>query len=106
MALLFLTAIPFCSYILRFVFHTVMFTVFMYTSLVLGFLILLFFMGLLSVEFYQDKKINRQYTNIKKTKTKTYIGNGSFECQSCGNRQVKDIDKNCNICGIKFKSEE
>jgi len=100
-AVLFLTVIPFCFYILKFIFRSIVFSVFMYIFLAVGFLILLFFIGLFSIELHQDKKINRQYIHIKKTKID--IGNELYECQSCGNRQVKDIDKYCNICGIKFK---
>ena len=66
----------------------------------IGFLITLFFIGLLAIEFYQDKKIERQYPNIRKYKLK--LNNGKFECQSCGNKQITEIDKICVICGMVF----
>jgi rubrerythrin len=59
--------------------------------------------GLLSIEFYQDRSINRKYTDIRKMKL--LLGNEIYECQSCGNRQVTAIDKSCGICGMKFDTE-
>lgn len=101
---LFLVIIPLCLYILNFLFNTTLFTVPIYISFIIGFLILLFFIILLSVEFKQDKKIDRKYITVKKTKIK--LVNGLYECQSCGSRKVSITDKNCSICGTTFNIEK
>lgn len=99
---LFLTIIPFCFYILHLIFHAVAFLIFMYISLAIGLLVLLFFIGLLGVEFHQDKKNDRQYIGIRKTKLA--LDNGFYECQSCGNRKVSGTDKSCGVCGTTFNT--
>lgn len=38
----------------------------------------------------------------KNKNKKISIEGGKFECQACGNRQVKLSDKRCSVCGIKF----
>jgi len=97
---LLLAVIPFPFYVLHTVFHAIFFTVLMYISLITGFLVLIFLIVLLGIEFHQDKKIDLQYNILKKTKIS--LGNGFYECQLCGNRQVKKTDENCGICGVKF----
>jgi high-affinity Fe2+/Pb2+ permease len=69
-------------------------------SLIAGILILLLFSIWLKIELYQDKKMNRYFENNKGKKLS--IGDGIFECQACGNRQIKPSDNRCNVCGIKF----
>ncbi len=75
-------------------------------SLSAGAMILLFLFFLLKLEFYQDKKLNEYF--MANTQTRMPLKNGLFECQNCGNIQVKREHKTCNICGINFKdrSEE
>jgi Ca2+/Na+ antiporter len=65
-----------------------------------GILILLLFFIWLNIELYQDKKINKHFEKNKNKKIS--IEDGKFECQACGNRQVKLSDKRCSVCGIKF----
>jgi len=72
-------------------------------SLGIGLLIALFFIGLLSIEFCQDKRLERQYPNIRKNKMA--LENGKFECQFCGNRQITVMDKICVICGVEFDNQ-
>ncbi len=103
LAALFLFVIPLCLFIFRSTFHIVFFSVLIYLSLVIGIMITLFFIGLLSVELHQDKKIDRQYAELRKKKLP--LGNGKYECQACGNRQVSAETLNCNICGIRFTNE-
>jgi len=100
LALLFLAAIPVCCLVLSLIFQITIFIILRNISLGIGSFISLFFIGLLSIEFYQDKKIKRQYPNIRKYKLK--LDNGGFECQSCGNRQITVNDKICVICGMGF----
>ncbi|HCL01560.1 MAG TPA: hypothetical protein DHW61_03955 [Lachnoclostridium phytofermentans] len=99
---LFLAIIPLCCHIFKLIFHAVLFSMFLYISLAIGFLVLLFFIGLLAAEFHQDKKIDRQYIDIWKTKLS--LGNGFYECQSCGNRKVNSTDKSCRVCGTTFNT--
>ena len=48
------------------------------------------------------KEIGREQ-HYESTKTqKLTIGGGLYECQSCGNRKVALLDKNCGVCGIMF----
>ncbi len=101
-AALFLIGVPFCLYIVGLLF-TKVFTPVIYVSLAIGLLIILFFAVLLSIEFCQDKKIDREYANIRKKKL--LLEKGGYECQSCGNRQVTSTDKRCGICGMVFEPE-
>jgi len=76
----------------------------MHISFGVGLLISVFFAVLLAVEFHQDKVIDRNYTFLRKTKQA--IGNGAYECQSCGNRRIKAVDKQCGVCSIDFDQEK
>ncbi|MDF2588971.1 MAG: hypothetical protein K0S41_2812 [Anaerocolumna sp.] len=69
-------------------------------SFLVGILVLFLFFILLKIELHQDKKINEYFKNNKNKKLS--IGDGKFECQACGNRQVKLTDKRCSVCGIRF----
>ena len=100
---LFLVVIPIFCYFFYSIFYLFLIKILMYMSLVIGLIIFVFLIGLLSVEFYQDRNIGRRYFFIKKTKL--LLDSGYYECQSCGNRKVNEKDKNCDICGIKFIME-
>jgi len=100
LALLFLALIPICCFVVELIFQKTIFSTLRNISIGIGFLVSLFFIGLLSIEFCQDKKIEQQYSNIRRYKLK--LDNGKFECQSCGNRQLMENEKNCVICGMKF----
>ena len=103
LSLLFLAAIPVLCFAFSLIFQVTFFLTLKNISLGIGFFITLFSIGLFSVEFYQDKEIERQYHNIKKYKLK--LNNGKFECQSCGNRQITENEKICVICGMKFNND-
>lgn len=100
LATLFLIGLPFCLHMIGLL-VTVELRLWIHLSLAIGLLILLFFAILLLIEFYQDRKINREYVDLKKKKIP--LENGKYECQSCGNRQVTIMDNNCGICGISFE---
>ena len=100
LAALFLAGIPAFCYLLLCLFHIGVFSVIMRISFGIGLLILVFFAVLLTIELNQDKAINKKHIALKKTKL--IIGNGVYECQSCGNRQVRAEDKECLVCGICF----
>ncbi len=100
-AAVFIAAVPSCLYLIELL-SAKSLTVLKYISLAIGLTILLVFIELLSIEFYQDRKINREYANMRKTKLP--LGNGEYECQSCGSKLVKCSDKSCGVCGIKFET--
>lgn len=70
-------------------------------SMSLGIIILVCFAIWLTIELHQDKKLNEYYNKSKNQKLE--IGENVYECQACGNRQLKVTDQFCHICGIKFK---
>ncbi len=78
------------------------FQVFAKVSLALGAVILLFLFVLLKVEFHQDRKLE-QYYNANKG-IRLPLKNGFFECQNCGNHQVKPEQKSCDVCGMNFEN--
>ncbi len=70
--------------------------------LVLGSILLLFLFLLLRIEFYQDKKIDQYYS--ANSRSRLPLKSGLFECQTCGNNQVKPEQRSCAVCGINFKN--
>jgi hypothetical protein len=70
-------------------------------SIGIGLFILAVFTGILIIELNQDKKLNSQYYNKRYSKIK--LSDANYECQNCGNLKLKKDDKDCNLCGIKFK---
>ena len=69
---------------------------------VLGLMILLFLFVLLKIGLYQDKKMDEYYkTN---SQFRLPLKNGLFECQTCGNNQVKVEQRSCFVCGANFKN--
>jgi len=103
LTLTFLALIPVLCFAFSLIFQVTFFLTLKNISLGIGFFITLFSIWLFSVEFYQDKEIERQYHNIKKYKLK--LNNGKFECQSCGNRQITENEKICVICGMEFNND-
>ncbi len=71
-------------------------------SLVLGFIALLFLFVLLKIELYQDKKLDEYHK--ANSKSREPLKNGLFECQTCGNNQVKPQQRSCIVCGTTFKN--
>jgi hypothetical protein len=69
-------------------------------SAIIGIVIFLFLILLLIVELRQDKKINNFYEQRKNTKIQ--ISDTDYECQNCGSQRVKEKDKFCPACGIKY----
>jgi O-methyltransferase involved in polyketide biosynthesis len=71
-------------------------------SVTIGLGITVFLFILLSIEFHQDRKM---YKKDKSNKNERHLlKTGFYECQMCGNRQVKSSDSYCRACGIKFRS--
>jgi len=97
---LFTVVLPLCFSVLYRLFYVAIFMLIMRISLAIGLLISIFFVVLLAVEFRQDKAIDRNYAYTRTTKQA--IGNGEYECQSCGNQNMTATDKECGICGIIF----
>lgn len=67
---------------------------------IIGAAILVSFSLLLLIEFRQDRRINREYAYLRTTKIR--LSNGLYECQTCGNINVKEDDDTCRTCGNRF----
>lgn len=97
-----LIIVPTVCYLLWAITKQAQFLLLIKASLVLGFMILLFLFVLLKIEFYQDKKTNKYFK--ANTKIRLPLKNGLFECQTCGNNQIKPEQKSCTVCGINFRN--
>lgn len=103
-ATVFLIALPVCSYFFFTLFRVDLLKKIAFVSLGMGILVSVFFIILLLVEFHQDRVIDHQYAILRKTKMA--IGSGMYECQSCGNQQVRAADNECKVCGMYFYKKE
>lgn len=72
-------------------------------SFFIGIIIFGVFFIWLTIELKQDKKINKMYE--KHRNEKLLVGDKIYECQACGNRQVKNDDTSCRVCGIEFSDK-
>jgi hypothetical protein len=70
-------------------------------SLAIGTLVLVVLLLLIIVEQIQDHRFDARYQ--KNRGKKLLLVNGNYECQYCGNRQVKEKDKTCQVCGRELK---
>lgn len=59
---------------------------------------------ILLLELHQDKKVDTYY--LLHRKGKRPLTNGNYECEQCGNREVKDIDIYCPICHTQFENDQ
>lgn len=96
-----LFAVPIC-YFFWLITKQAQFQLFAKISLVLGLIILLFLYVLLKIELSQDKKTDQYF--ITNANTRLPLKNGLFECQTCGNNQVKPEQKSCTVCGTAFRN--
>ncbi len=94
--------VPVICYLLLILTERVQFQLLAKVSLVLGFIILLFLFALLKIELYQDKKMDEYYK--ANSHSRLTLKNGLFECQTCGNNQVKPEQRSCMVCGTNFKN--
>ncbi len=69
-------------------------------SAALGGVIWVVLLVLIVVEQVQDALLVRSYEGQRSKKFPA--GNGLYECQFCGNRQVKEEDTSCGVCGKAF----
>lgn len=97
-----LIVVPAICYLLLSITKQAQFQLFAKASLAVGFMILLILFVLLKIEFYQDKKIDEFYK--ANTKIRLPLKSGLFECQTCGNNQIKPEQKYCPGCGITFRN--
>lgn len=102
-AMIFALVIPGAIRLVMLAYETALLAICAKISLGSGIVITLSFFALLAIEFQQDKEQNLYYEAQKKVKLS--LGNGKYECQSCGNKTVKANDKNCSICGILFEDK-
>lgn len=70
-------------------------------SFAIGASVLVVLLLLIIVEQIQDHYFDVAYQ--KSRGTKLLLANGNYECQYCGNRQVKENDKTCQVCGRELK---
>lgn len=99
-ALLFLIGIPVPLELLRRVIPCTLFLFLEKISIFIGLLVAIFLIVLLSIELRQDKVIDGIYQKNKNMRV--LLRNGYYECQACGNRQIRFTHTHCPICGIKF----
>jgi hypothetical protein len=71
------------------------------TSFTIGAVLFVILAGLIAVEQVQDHSFDLRYR--KHRDRKLPLANGNFECQYCGNQQVKEKDKTCRVCGKDLK---
>ncbi len=66
-------------------------------SLTAGVVLLVLFTLLLAFELIQDHQRDKQIASTRNRKLK--ISDEFYECQFCGNRQIRQSDKRCSVCG-------
>lgn len=76
------------------------FNVIWHISFTIGVIILVGFSILLTIELHQDKKLNAYYNSQRMNKL--IISESKYECQVCGNREIKKHDTHCMICWTHF----
>lgn len=69
-------------------------------SLCIGGILAASFVVLLSIEFHQDRKIDKAYPHIRHGRI--LLKSGFYECQACGSRNSKYAETVCPICGNTF----
>ena len=97
---IFLIAVPLGLLVLGGIIPSPVLKTCVYISLAVGTLISLFLIVLLTIELRQDRRMNAYYR--KRRHAKIHLGNGKYECQSCGSRNVTAHDSTCKACGIRF----
>ena len=70
-------------------------------SAAIGGIILVGFFIHLAIELRQDKKIDAYYSRHKNIKLQ--VGKNRYECGACGNREIKENGRNCDVCGCRFE---
>jgi hypothetical protein len=70
-------------------------------SFAIGIFVFIALLILIIAEQIQDHFIDVQYQ--KNRVRKLSLGDGNYECQYCGNRNVKKKDKHCEVCGRELK---
>ncbi len=71
-------------------------------SIALGLIIYSLLLVLIVVEFAQDRWLDAFYARHRNVKIE--IAGRGYECQNCGNRQVKAEDRACAACGRRFQN--
>jgi len=101
LAVVFLFLIPLLLYLSNSLLHLPILVMLIKWSLGFGGVIIIFLIVLLVIEFRQDKKMSKYFEDNKNVKMP--LCNGLYECQVCGNKQVKREHRSCTVCGINFK---
>jgi hypothetical protein len=66
-------------------------------SIGVGLVLLVLLVVLLIVEWVQDRHLDTIYRQNRHRKLP--LSGSDYECQYCGNRQVKADDRHCRVCG-------
>ena len=101
-AAILLVIVPVICYLLIAITKKPQFLLYSKISFVSGLMILLLLFVLLQIEFFQDRKIDAYFEANRYMQLA--LRNGLYECQACGNNQVKREQKSCNICGANFRN--
>lgn len=102
-SLLFLVAVPCVILLLRWFWPLPVFSVMLTVSLIIGGLLAVFLAGLLIIELRQDKRIARYYEEHQNRVQS--LSDGRYECQHCGSTSLKQGDKRCPTCGVRFEND-
>ena len=70
----------------------------------LGVATLICFVGILLIEFRQDKRIDKYYGEHKNVKIE--LANGKWECSACGSRAICTDSTFCNMCACKYEGRK
>ncbi|HOA80792.1 MAG TPA: hypothetical protein PKK61_06995 [Defluviitaleaceae bacterium] len=76
------------------------FTHFIYGTMILGVLITLFFALLMKLSYNHEKYLKKYFMRRRRCRIETV--DGFYQCLYCGNEEVKQDDKMCSVCGIRF----
>ncbi|WP_143008041.1 hypothetical protein [Acetanaerobacterium elongatum] len=89
--------------LLRWFWPLPVFWVLLTVSLMIGGLLAVFLAVLLMTELRQDKRIARYYE--KHQNRALPLSDGRYECQHCGSTRLKQGDKVCPTCGVRFEND-
>lgn len=98
-----MVVVPCLMLLLRWFWPLPVFSVMLTVSLIIGGLLAVFLAGLLIIELRQDKRIARYYE--KHQNRALPLSDGRYECQHCGSTRLKQGDKVCPTCGVRFEND-
>lgn len=73
-------------------------------SIRIGLTFLALFIVFLMIELHQDKRLDRYDQQHRDRKVP--LGNGRYECQTCGNKNFSKRDEYCSLCSTRFQNTQ